>query len=81
MTARTDYIKHCECLGIHRSLAGLMAKEAAESGYFGNGLSERSKTAAGQYISSFDWHLDDFSDFHSAVHTLLRDMAKIGECK
>ena len=25
MTTRTDYIAHCESLGIHRSLAGLMA--------------------------------------------------------
>ena len=81
MTARTDYIAHCESLGIHRSLAGMMADEAAKSHYFGNGLSERSKTAAGQYINSFDWHLDDFADFHSAVYALLCDMAKTWECK
>ncbi len=81
MTARTDYIAHCESLGIHRSLAGLMADEAAESYFVVSKLADRSKTAADQYINSFDWHLDDFSDFHCAVHDLLLEMAATGECK
>ena len=81
MTARTDYIAHCESLGIHRSLAKLMADEAAESDHYQSGLYDRSETAADQYINSFNWHLDDFSDFHSAIYAVFCDMAKTGECK
>ena len=81
MTARTDYIAHCERLGIHRSLAGLMADEIEKTYHATEYFSVRCTDAADQYLRSFHWGTSNFADFHNAVYELLCDMAKTGECK
>ena len=76
MTARTDYIAHCESLGIHRSLAGLMADAP------GCVFSWRFTDSAMQLANSFLWdNSEQGHDFWKGVFLMLEQMGKTGECK
>ena len=77
MTARTDYIAHCESLGIHRSLSKLMADVPKCSHH--DTLSE---TAAAQVLYTLHWAgSEQGHDFWASVFDMLSQMAKTGECK
>jgi len=81
MTARTDYIAHCESLGIHRSLAELMADACARKSAFPQ-LRTRGSTASIQVRASFVWEetMQGFG-FWQGIANMLDKMAKTGECK
>jgi hypothetical protein len=82
MTARADYIKHCESLGIHRSLAGVMAEEAVLQNLIFSGVEERYGSAAEQLAQSFLWVKSEQQyDFWRGVFLMFKEMAKTGECK
>jgi len=76
MTARTDFIAHCESLGIHRSLAGIMADQPSWR------PSARARWAAWQVDESIRWEATEHGhDFWASVCEMLSKMAKTGECK
>ena len=76
MSTRKAYIAHCESLGIHKSLARMMA-DAPRCNF-----SLRRGGAAWQLTDSFIW--DESEQDHywwKAIYSILIDMAEIGECK
>jgi hypothetical protein len=76
MTARTDYIAHCESLGIHRSLAGLMADVPNCC------LDSREKSACKQVRYSFYWiDSEQGDDFWLSIDDMLLLARDTGECK
>ena len=82
MTPRAAYIAHCELLGIHRSLAGLMADCAEEALPEWFGLSARELTAVNQLFTSFEWELtEQKGEFWRGVETMFLKMRRTGECK
>ena len=82
MVPRAEYIAHCETLGIHKSLAQLMADLAEEAAPRWRALAARRPAAASQLQVSFEWALSEQGhDFWSGVSYTLHAMSKTGECK
>lgn len=82
MALRDEYIAHCETLGIHKSLAKLMADLAEKAAPGWRALSARRPAAASQLQVSFEWALSEQGhDFWSGVSYMLHAMNKTGECK
>jgi hypothetical protein len=76
MTPRQKYIAHCETLGIHKSLARLMADVPVCHYRY------RESQASEQLMESVAWFSSGQGfDFWDGAHQMLKDMAKTGECK